>query len=300
MKTIGIDTNNYLVYEGNGFWGHALWPSPSLLPASIVDEHNDDLVPSENTRTDYPPFVFLDDGYDPTSRIRKGRFYEKYQDVQPAEWHVYPHPATPNEIQAVNVNGVIKKRLATFCEFNFYPKLKHLNIIDPLIILGFDTQFTIWSVIDVETSMSGETILFLKARKSIGVFPKVNYSEIDEKFKSQIREKLNILAEDVHKAGPESIVDCCREAITAILSAYLQMQGHKAGDDLGDLVSEMRKRKPDLSVIGDLANVIARYHSRRKHVVQEKFSPRRITEQDAELAIQSVGVVLCDLGWASW
>ena len=299
MKTIGLDTDNYLVYEGNGTWGHAVWPTPELIPATIVDESSDDLTPKNNNDLLRLPFVFIDDGYDPTSRIRKGRIYEKY-DSQPNDWHVHPHPATPDDIRHKNRNGVLKKSLATFKEFNFQPILKKLGITDPIIVLGSNAQFTVWTVIDVETSISGETILFLKARKTIGALPKVDYSLIDKKYHKQIKEKLNILSDDIHKAGPESVVDCCREAVTAIISIYLQLQGHKPGDDLGELIQEMKKRKPELRIANDLADVIARYHSRRKHVVQEKFNPRRINEQDAELAIQSVGIILCDLGWANW
>jgi hypothetical protein len=299
MKTIGIDTNNYLVYEGNSMWGHAIWPTPELIPATIVDESENDLVPKNNNDLLRLPFLFIDDGYDPTSRIRKGRIYEKYES-QPNEWWVQPHPATPGDIKHKNKDGVLNKSLATFREFNFQPALKQLGISNPLIVLGSNTQFTIWSVIDVETSISGETILFLKARKTIGALPKVDYSSIDREYHKQIREKLNILSDDIHQAGPESIVDCCREAATTILSAYMQMQGHKSDGDLGDLIEEMRKQKPELRVVNNLADVIARYHTRRKHVVQEKFDPRRINEQDAELAIQSVGIILCDLKWANW
>ena len=92
MKTIGFDTTNFLVYEDNTFLGHPLWPSPSLLPATIVGERNNDLTPLDNNRHEYPPFLFLDDGYDPTSRIRKGKIYEKFKSVQPYPWNVYPHP----------------------------------------------------------------------------------------------------------------------------------------------------------------------------------------------------------------
>ncbi|MCK5662333.1 MAG: hypothetical protein KAI17_02555, partial [Thiotrichaceae bacterium] len=242
MKTIGIDTDNYLVYEGNGTWGHALWPTPAILPAAIVSESSDELSPVNNNDLQKLPFIFMDEGYDPVSRVRKGIIYEKYES-QPNDWHVQMHPAIPAEGRQLGARGVIKKSLASFQQFNFEPVLKQLGIENPLIVLGSNTQFTIWSVIDVETSISGETILFLRARKTIGVLPKVNYSTINEKYHSQIKDKLARLSSDIHKAGPDSIIDRSREAASAIVNTYLLENGHiEKHRDLGQLVSTLRDK----------------------------------------------------------
>ena len=63
------------------------------------------------------------------------------------------HPAIPAEGRQLGADGVIIKSLASFHPFNFEPILKKLGIEHPLIVLGSNTQFTIWSVIDVETSI---------------------------------------------------------------------------------------------------------------------------------------------------
>ena len=62
------------------------------------------------------------------------------------------HPAIPAEGRQLGADGVIIKSLASFHQFNFEPILRKLGIENPLIVLGSNTQFTIWSVIDVETS----------------------------------------------------------------------------------------------------------------------------------------------------
>lgn len=300
MKTIGIDTDNYLVYEGRSLYGHGVWPSPSVLPAIIFDEHNGDLTPSGNVRNDLPPFILIDDGYDPTSRVRKGRIYEKRQTVQPCEWHVYPHPAAPDKAEKINPNGVTRKQLATYCEFNFYPKLKELGVREPLIILGSNLQFTIWSVIDVETSMSSETILFLKARKTIGVIPKIDYSVIDEQHHSQIRGKLDILSDEVHRAGPDSIVNSSREAACAIINTYLLSNEFLTDEckDLGQLVMPLQQ-KAKKYIVANCADTLAKLHSRTKYTEQENNDLRPVDERDAELAVQSIGIILREFDWIS-
>lgn len=123
----------------------------------------------ENNNIQRLPFIFIDEAYDPVSRVRKGKIYEKY-DFQPNDWYVQMHPAIPAEGRQLGGKGVIKKSLVSSRQFNFEPVLKQLGIEHPLVIVGSNTQFTIWSVIDVETSISGKTILYLKARKTIGVY----------------------------------------------------------------------------------------------------------------------------------
>jgi len=296
MKTIGIDSDSYLVYEGNTMYGYGLFPTPTLLPADILNELEDELAPEKNNDLQRLPFVFIDDGYDPTSRVRKGRIYERW-DSQPQQWHVHMHPAVPGESRQVTGSGYIKKSLITFREFNFLPTLKHLGIENPLVVLGSNDQFTIWTVIDVETSISGETILFLKARKTIGVLPKVNYEAIDSKYHSQIKDKLGRLADDIYKAGPDSIVDRSREAASAIVNAYMLEKSLIEKDrDLGQLAKPL-KEKAEKRIASNCVESLALLHSRTKHAEQQNKALRHVTEADAEYAVQSVSVLLHELGY---
>jgi len=48
------------------------------------------------------------------------------------------------------------------------------------------------------------------------------------------------------------------------------------------------------------ADDYARLHARAKPVERAKRPMRPVREQDAELAIQCVGTILCELGWAEW
>lgn len=295
MKAIGIDENNYLIYEGSGTWGHPVWPTPAVLPAFIVDEYSDDISP-KNVGYLGQPFIFIDDGYDPTSRVRKGRIYEK-GDQQPMQWYVQMHPAIPGERDEVNDNGVLSKRLLSFRQFNFALGIERLGIDNPLIVLGKDKQFTIWSVIDIETSISGETILFLKARKTMGVLPRVNYGGIDKKYHNSIKDKINRLAEDIHKAGADSIVDRCREAASAVVNAYLLENGHiDRPKDLGQTVAPLRD-KAKKYVTANCVDTLAKLHSRTKYSEQENKSLRHINEADSEFAIQSLILSMQELGY---
>jgi len=294
MKTIGIDTNDYQIYVGARCWGQVLRPSPTLLVANIfesgselpVDEINDDLCGV--------PYIFLDDAYDPVSRVRKGRIFKHHGGTQPSQWHVYPHSAINERI---NEQGMVNKSLVTFSQFSMGSELRNRDIQNPLVVLGNRHQFTVWSLIDVESGVSGETVAYLKARKTFGSLPKVDYSKIIESCRKRVREKLHTLADDIHTAGPESVIDRCREALTAILSAYAQQHGlTEPGKDLSKLADYIANQRTNPKrVAANLAKTVAILHSRGKNSEQELRDVRAINEQDAELAVQAVCVALNDL-----
>jgi hypothetical protein len=306
MKMLGIDTNsNFLIYEGSTLWGYPIWPSPTLIAVDIVNESADHLVPSDNQHDILQlNYVLIDEGYDPTSRIRKGRLFKRHGNSQPQNWHVKPHPLDSMEQLVANASlthrGVIQKSLGTYSEFSLSAHLKTEGINRPLFILGNKAEFTIWSLVDVEATISGEPLIYLKARRVFGAVPGLIEHAIPIDHYQRIREKLDTLAEDVYRASIESVIDRAREAITAILSAYLQDRGHAAaGEELGRLADLLeRKVEPTNTIVIGQARTVARLHSRGKNAEQEKGLYRTPTEQDAELAVQSVGIILRDLGWA--
>lgn len=297
MKTIGIDQNNFLVYEGNGLWGHGCWPTPTILPAHVLSFADRIDLPY---RTDLltQPYIFIDEGYDPSSRVRKGRIYEKLEG-QPNQWHVSPHPA--NNVSVPGYNRPEPVSLATFREFNFFAKIQKECIENPHIILGTVNHYTIWSIVDVETAISGETILFIKSRKVIGALPRINYESITNgNDRKAIEEKIRLLSLDISHAAPDSVVDRCREAASAIINAFLISNNilDKASD-LGQLERPLRE-KGNFHVAANLAAVLAKFHSRTKHVEQANRQTRFVTEQDAEFSIQALGVIVVELGWGYW
>tara|TARA_R100001143_G_C3359743_1_gene134731 strand:- start:5637 stop:6533 length:897 start_codon:yes stop_codon:yes gene_type:complete len=296
---IGIDENSKLVYEGVSTYGHPLWPSPVLLQVGITSEENP--VFSAEKYNNFPPnsLIFREESYDSSSRVRRGRLY-KAGNSQPTDWNVYPHPAVFREQQtAVNNGGTIQKWLFTFYSLRLHIYLRDNNIRHPLFILGAENGFTIWTLINIETSATGDELIALKARKSIGALPHLDREKIQAADAQVVIELIETLEDDLYRAGPESIVDRAREATTAILSNYLQNQGKtQPGNDLSKLAGLMLDEK--FEVVANTARTIARFHSRAKSAEQEKRSIRRITEQDAEFAVQGVGVILCEIGWAKW
>lgn len=298
MISLGIDTNTLLVYEGTSTWGHAIWPSPVMIAADVMSSVTEQLKGVETWDLLTVPLIFREDAFDPVSRVRRGRFYIR-NTSQPTTWQVHPHPALGGEEREANKFGVIPKTLATFHSYQISQKILSIAEGQPLVILGIANQFTVWTIVSIETSMTREEIVALRSRASFGALPVINHGRLPASGKDNVLSAVAKLAEDVYRAGPESVVDRAREAATAVLSAYLQDRKiAKPGLDLDALIKIMNGERK--FVAANAANIVRLFHSRGKTAVQEKLSVRPLREQDAELAVQCIGTILCELGWADW
>lgn len=294
MINIGIERNQGLVYEGSGSYGRAVWPTPVVTPAKIVFPSDKDL--SAESSSNVFGYRFREDSFDPISRIRRGRFYQA-EGPQPKEWYVQPHPAMPLEAIDVIDKHEIKKSLETFYGNPIWYKYIRGQQELPLVFLGVDNRFTVWTIIDVEAISTGEDLVTLKARSSFGILPRIKTDKIPEPFRSKLNETLSTFVDEAHRSSPVSVIDRARDAITYILLAYFDLQG-KTAKDLGKLIKKLEQE--NLIIAANTANIIARLHARAKPSEQEKRELHAIREQDAELSIQCVGTLLCELNLADW
>lgn len=294
MKGIGIDQSSMLVYEGNGYMGLGVWPTPSLIPAYMANGEDAERMTPDRFDLQRVPYIFWDESYDPISRIRKGRIYER-NESQPHHWSRTRHPSHNNNVNSTGSD------LCTFRAFNLFTKLNSKKLTDPCLILGTSNHYTTWSIVDAESSISGEIILYLKSRKVLGALPKINYNKInDAKNKKHIHEKLELLYNDLVSAVPDSVVDRCREAASAIGNTYLiENEFTKTALDLGQVATKLRD-KAKLEIAANQASTLARFHSRSKHCEQYSRELRGITEQDAGFAVQALSLILVELGYGYW
>lgn len=298
---IGIGESDQLVFEGSSTYGaYVIWPRPLLTPAKFVFDVSSEtqLTPAEISSFVSAEYLFREDAFDPVTRIRRGRFYKRKQGAQPEHWTVMVSPPLAADTL------LLQKRAVTF-EPLIPSELDVRSNQQLLVILGAERSFNIWTVANKEAIHTREVLVTLKSRKSFGVLPEIDLSKLTDE-NHMVRGKIEALLDDVFRAGAESIVDRAREAATAILSAYLQSDGvpEANGKDLGALIELLEKQngKHSQRIVRCAAEIPQRLHSRAKHAEQEKHDGmmRVVTEQDAELAVQCIGVMLCDLGWASW
>lgn len=293
MINIGIEKHQGLVYEVDGNYGRPVWPTPVITHAKFVFQTEDKLV-AESSSSAFG-YRFREDSFDPVLRIRRGRFYCAGES-QPQQFRVSHHPGWPLDAIAPDIHVKVKL-LETFYGNPIWHKFIQGKKEPPLVVLGMDDRFTIWTIINVEAISTGEDLVTLKARSNFGILPKINKDKIPSGFQAKLDETLTRFADEVHRSSPVSVIDRARDAVTYALLARFNLQGEEARD-LGDLIKRLESEK--LGVAAHAANIIARLHARAKPSEQERRELLAIREQDAELATQCVGTLLCEIGFAEW
>jgi hypothetical protein len=298
---IGVDVNRGLIFEGDSNYGaHLIWPVPVLTSAQFLDSSAKEFSsPQVGNITTY---YFREDMFDPVSRIRRGRFY-KFAGTKGADWQVLPSPQVSIQHNGTGNDGMLSVRsLSDYRACPISGELNNLGLAHAVVVLGNEKSSTLWSIIHIEASFTSEEMVTLKARQSLGALPELNFKKLPAQNESSIQEALQTLEDDYHLASPESVVDRANEAATRILNAYLELKErrsqnslHKAINATGQL--ELVDKK---AVAKNAADIVRLLHGRTKYAVQIDKSTRPIREQDAELAVQCIGVMLCDLGWAEW
>jgi hypothetical protein len=295
MITIGIEKYHGLVYEGDGNYGRGVWPTPVITPACFVYPSEGDLLKAHSS-SDAFGYRFREDSFDPIARIRRGRFYNAAQQ-QPMQWaRCSHHPGFPLDAIDPQVHAK-NKSLETFHGNPIWYKHIQEKQELPIVLLGVDDRFTAWTIINVEAIVTGEDLVTLKARNSFGVLPEIIEDKIPSAFKAKLNETLNAFADEIHRSSPISVIDRARDAAVYALLAYFNLQKDNALD-LGDLIKKLRFE--GRIIAENSANIVARLHARAKPSEQEKRDLRSIREQDADLAVQCVGALLCELGFAEW
>jgi hypothetical protein len=86
------------------------------------------------------------------------------------------------------------------------------------------------------------------------------------------------------------------------MNAFLELMGKSSQDSLDKAIKIAGKFEPTdkKEVVRNAADIVRLLHGRTKYAVQRAKNTRDIREPDAELAVQCIGVMLCDLGWAEW
>ena len=274
-------------------YGRPVLPTPATAPAAIVSEgdFSPKLPPSYGL--EQAKILFREDSFEGVTRSRRGRLYLA-ADMRPQFWQV-PHASGLNDTRSVY----------PFQGLHVPTHLKEVTSRGdhPLLTIGTDASFTIWAIVSLEGTSTGEFLLTLRGRQMFGALPDLVLTSIPLACQRAVVDSVTKLGDEVFRAGPGSVVDRARDAASAILSGYLQHLGAIGpGRELDDLVkklnalSDLHKRR----VAAAAAEIVRLLHSREKPSVRERLDVQPVREQEAELAVLCVASILVELGWARW
>jgi hypothetical protein len=279
-----------IVYEGGRDQLWALYPMPLISPATCE-------------RIEVRDLVFREDSFDPLTRIRRGRFYQRYGGRGAMRW------------QASFVsNGLYGPLLGVpYCdEFDEEDSCKLVRIPDEKTIrtavvqIGTESATTAWRVVDIEQNLFGQQVVTLRAKSLFGVLPELSGELLDKQNSSlkqdkitQIGLSLDRLVDTHHRLQPVPTVDVARETARVLLAAWIGSEA--VSKDLKDVIDLIPEK---MSVLRNTAYIVNRLHPRAKTAEQEAQarkgnSLREPIEDDAQTSVHLIGMMLREIGWAA-
>jgi len=297
VKTIGIHPQEGLFYEGDNNYGRGVLPPPTVLIATALSAPFEATQIPDTEDLGYVALIFREDSFDPVTRLRRGRFYERGEAGQPHQWYVQPHQALPSEMAKVDSKGQWSKLLHGFRAWPARLKLS-TSVVPTIVALGPRVAYSLWRVIDVERIVTGEDLVTLKARGTMGVLPELLEAQVPSEAFPKVVKVLDTLVQAAHISSPASVVDRARDAAQLCLGAAW---AHTTKDDrwlLEDLGHLAKKLPVDQTVLRAIATSIARLHSRGKPNELERYAVRPLSEGDGEYALAAIGLLLREIGWS--
>ena len=296
---IAFDPNTGLMYEGLSNHGHGVWPAPFVSVAKFLQAEEDWSHMTTTGELRGAQQVFREDFFDPISRVRRGRFYEWGQGrPQPDQWWVHKHPLIPEEVGQRSHEGRFVKQLISFTPMHVVAK-KLLTSPKTLVALGAGDAITVWNIVSVERTGTNEDLVTLRARTNMGFLPDLLLESVPEAARLRVSESLNKVVDGAHRGSGITVVDLCRDALVVMLATHLHLELGAASNinekDLGPLIVALPE---DRKAVKTAAEVVRTLHSRGKSNEQYRLGTRTVSDMDGTLAIEALGFVRRELGWA--
>lgn len=245
--------------------------------------------------------LFREDSFDPVTRIRRGRLYVEDQcgEVWSIEQvdHGFYRPQTGSGPGGYEWSSEASYK--AWESSSSSPK----EMIGHSIQIGSNGYITPWRIVATERIAIGHILFTLRAYSQFGVIPELANMISDEEGNSidikPVLESLDALVDAIHRQQATPTVDVARETARAILSTWIGQQAH--GKDLAKVIDLI----PNDKVLAKWsASIINRLHPRGKSSEQERqvtkgSSLRPIIEEDAECAVNLVGLLLREIGWTA-
>lgn len=292
---LAIDNTAGAFYEGNPQIGIPIWPMPFVSVATVLRTESDANTVPDLVELGSAQLVFREDYFDPVTRVRRGRFYNRGDGSQPMLWSVQVHPAVPSDARSIGAGGLIRKHVFGFYDWHARTVLREKGVLAK-IALGTQRAMTIWRVLSIEQISSGEDLVTLKAVSSLGILPDLAGEAIPFNVRDRVLSAAENLTDTAFRAGADSTIDRCRDLASLALGHYFETVRPGASQlDLAKLGSVAEEQKRFL--LANAAKLLALLHSRTKPSEQAKRNILPPSDDDAALAIECIGLVLRELEW---
>lgn len=293
---LGIEQNTGLVYEGAGSLEIPSIPLPIITHAKLIEKHEDwKSLPSPSETFGW---MFREDSFDAVTRTRRGRLYSKKVGTQPETLVVPLHPY--DRLDPTLIGGA--KRKSMYVYMSCFELLNMPNNGQGLTLaLGSSRGASAWLIVQCESLFNGTVMLTLKALTAYGIIPELHGEKIDERFRTAVTQAVAKVVDAAFKESPGSVVDHCKDAMQVVMSSWLAQNGSEdnvIGKEVAETAAILEGAPHSKFCAANLGKIAGILHTRNKSNAKLGKGYRSLVAEDAEFALQSLGLTLRELGWA--
>jgi hypothetical protein len=246
--------------------------------------------------------MFIDGSFDPGSRVRRGRLFQKFGNSGWEVVQVEAHPAINSDLlKAANNGGRVGKELSLFIECT--DLLQKANRGEGLqLALGRRDGHSLWRILQTERIASGDVLVTLRAESAFGVIPQLDTARIARDGALGVQIALDRVVNSAYRELPQSVVDHCRNAAVMAVSRWMQAvtrADRPTEQDLGIWIKAIKTYfgENELVALRSALETINRLHPRGKDNESFKHSLRQVDEHDAAYAVHALGFVIREINW---
>jgi len=281
VSRLGIDINTGLVYEGRSGPTHAVWPTPPVCNATLIEVPSDLQKVPRSFSSDPFGWIFVETSFDFGTRVRRGKLYQNFSNVNREMVQVEAHPALhSDQIKAANNSWRVSKELTVYIEATDL-LLRQNKGVGLRMVLGQVDACSIWKIVQVERSLDSDVLLVLRAESALGVLPELDPTRIDPSSYPSVKSAYDRALDAAYRELPTSVVDQCRNAAVVFVSRWMQQQDDSQlpiEKDLGAWIKAIQNRfgEKEMVALRSTLEIIARLHSRGKDNERHKMSLRTV------------------------
>jgi hypothetical protein len=277
-----------LYFEGTSAQLRLITPTPLILPVRFVTVK----MPEEH--------IFIEDYFNSSTRIRRGRIYKQSNHNL---WY-----ASNVNIRELSFLECDDKREYAAVNQSFRTSDINLNYGEE-IILGNNLSQSHWTVVLAERRDLDAYYITMKSKTFLGVLPELDLNSIPPANRSDIVQALESVVRAAPMQAPQSVIDACRNAASHMISTKFPESNPNGKHDLGALVKWLidqgRLKKCTNTVDSILylleastSHLVNQLHSRSKANAAAAHGTRPVSQRDADLAVCAIAFLLQDFEWA--
>lgn len=300
---LGVEKHTGVIFEGMHNPCMPVRPQPAVSQCHLIQSESDWKKMPEGFDRNAFRWVFREDSFDPVTRIRRGRVYQPYGSSQPDSVFINRDPFSDAIFRDDNAPSPLKHYQMSV--YHYVAATELLVVPNKAygmpFVVGSGQAISIYSIVQLESLLTGDVMVTLKQRSALGVIPEINEAAVADSSLKAVRSAIERAVNSALRETAVSVVDQCRNAMATILGHYLAGeipdQGQKMiSSELAPLAKLLMDRR--LEVCGSAALIVARMHSRGKSNEQHVKGVREPDEDDAQFAVHALGLVMREIGWA--